>query len=127
MIYRKNHYNRYNVVFESIANIQLTWRDIKKSDYMCMEQILTPEQQFRVLENDIVGACIIDHGNVHPLHLVGISDRSNFSTYQVNQNNYEECNSAQIQSVDISHSSFRRLATISLHVYANIGECNLSF
>jgi len=96
MIYRNNHYNQYNLVSESVTDIQLRWRDIKKSDYMCKKQILTAEQQLRVLENDIVGACIIDHDNVHPLHLVGISDKSNFSTYQVNRNNYEEYTSAQL-------------------------------
>ena len=117
MVYRQNrsHNNQYERVSRSIIDLSIKWEKIEHS-YNCKMK----NKQFEILENDIIGACIIDHDNNHPLHLVGATEGSNLSTYQLSQDGSEECTASQVQNIDTNRSIFIKQHTIFLHVYADI-------
>ena len=63
-------------------------------------------QRFEIQENDIVGACVWDDGNVNPLYLIGNDINANQELYQYDRSGYEDCTSMQIGNVDTGCSDF---------------------
>ena len=125
MVYRQNpsHSNQYDQVSESVTSLSIKWKNIHFS-YNCCSKT----KNFKILENDIIGACINYHGSGNPLHLVEANEDFNLSTYQFSQEGYERCTQTQVKKIDIRSGGFIRRPTIFLHVYPEIipGECGLN-
>ena len=121
IVYRRSSptTNNYVPVLGSITTIQLT-RGIS-SNFRC--QSATVAQRFEIQENDVIAACIWDQDDVHPLYLVGNTNNPNAAQelYQYDRIHYDDCTSSQINTVNTSHSDFRRREDFRLHLYANIG------
>lgn len=122
MIYRRNSPTSdfYTPVPGSIRTLDLSHR--VANTFRCRTEALPGGIQIQ--ENDIVGACVKDRGDVSPLYLVGdTNDNSNnFNLYQVDRSGFDDCRDSQIGSVDTGHSNFIPRREFILHVYANIGK-----
>jgi hypothetical protein len=122
MIYRRESPSSavYRPVAQSIKSVQLRYNDVGRS-FRCMT--MTVAQVFEIRENDVVGACVWDKGDVNPLYLIGDTRDSAASQhlYQYDRSSYDDCTSGQIGTVDVSRSDFIRQRELKLHLYANTG------
>ena len=94
---------------------------VEFSTFSCMT--VNAASRFEIQENDVVGACVWDDGNVNPLYLIGDTNDNdaNQKLYQYDRSGYEDCTSAQIGNVDTGHSDFRQRDEWKLHLYAITG------
>ena len=122
MVYRRSNptSDSYVPVAGSIMSNLLRFRDLSSS-FRC--RTITATQRFEIQENDIVGACVWDQGDVHPLYLIGDTNDNNANQklYQYDRSSYDDCTSAQIGNVDTGHSDFRQRDEWKLHLYAITG------
>ena len=88
------------------------------SSFSCLEDILSPEEQFEVRENDIIGACLEQMNSIIPLYLVGKSGTDSL-LYQLDDN--RNCRTALISKVNTNIARFRLQQDYTLHLYADIG------
>ncbi len=121
VVYRR-HNDTYIPVPGSVREKKIEWEVVRESSFHCTNETLQPSEYFEIQENDIVGACIKDTGDVDPLLIVGTSSESNYYTYQWDRPNFENCLNSQYYDVDSSHKDFKLRSTSVLHLYANIGE-----
>ena len=112
--------SNYRPVPGSITTKQLEYRDLSR--FGCLDE--TSIQQFEIQENDVIGACIMDVGQINPLYLVGGigSSVQNQKLYQYDRRPYDDCTTSQVGLVDTSHNDFRLRNRFKLHLFANIGE-----
>ena len=107
----------YEPVPGSTKPVTLTLNCRNNGGFQCREVMLSQSEQFSVQENDIVAACLMA---TNPIRMVGYQ-RSGSSTnvYQYNANDYEDCTTSQLQSIDIQNSAFTSgTVNYRLHLYA---------
>ena len=123
VVYRRKVVTRdtYIPVIGSIKEINIPWGIIRKSKFECKEEVLSPDEQFNIQENDIVAACIKDISPNYPLILLGTSHEADLKTYELDSINDEDCTLSQINRVDTSYFQFRHRSSLTLHLFANIG------
>ena len=129
MVYRRSSIrNYYSVVSGSIKEMAIPWSVVQRSEFTCMDEVLSSEEHFEILQNDIVGACIKDDfGLDYPLLLVGTSNGSSLRTYQLDRSNIQYCTLSQTNPVDTSDTMFKQRSTSTLHLYANIGMLSMLY
>lgn len=122
IIYRKESptSSNYLPVPGSIREKIIDYRDIRSS-FGCMEEILGQDDEFEIQENDVLAACIWDKSSVNPLYLLGRNNNLNEKLYQVDRRGYDDCTTAQISTVDTSHSKFTLRDNYKLHLYVDVG------
>ena len=122
MVYRRSNptSDSYVPVVGSIMSNLLRSTDLGSS-FRC--RTITATQRFEIQENDIVGACVWDQGDVHPLYLIGDTNDNNANQklYQYDRSSYDDCTSVQIGNVDTGRSDFRQRDEWKLHLYAITG------
>lgn len=121
IIYRRSSLTSdiYIPVSGSITTTVLSHNAVSR--FRCRDETLT--QTFEIWENDVIGACIMDKGNINPLYLIGDTnnDNANQRLYQFDRGGYDDCMPSQINSIDTSNSDFVQRSEWNLHLYANIG------
>ena len=121
LVYRQNGNSMYEPVPGSRKSVTLTLRCPRDGGFRCDRvETLSQTEQFSIQENDIVAACLMDTRSTNPLRLVGEENSSpSRHVYQYNANNYEDCTTSQLQSIDVQNSDFTSNSGIyRLHLYA---------
>ena len=122
MIYRRSDPNsdRYVPVAGNIMTQLLAPNEVG-SNFSCKTVAAT--EMFEIQENDIVGACIWNQGNVYPLYLIGDTTdvNANQKLYQYNRNNNEDCTRTRIEDVDTGRSDFQQRNEWILHLHVITG------
>ena len=122
MIYRRSDptSDMYVPVAGNIMTLLLAPDEVG-SDFSCKTVAAT--EMFEIQENDIVGACVWNHGNVNPLYLIGdtADDNANQKLYQEDRGGHEDCTSTQIGNVDTEHSKFKQRNEWILHLHVITG------
>ena len=108
MIFRKNSSNNYqfHLVRESVAQLSLQWGNFGNFTFQCQHKVLTEREHFEVLQNDIVGAYLLNERLSIPL--VGTSSETNLTIYH--------------DKWLTGAGYLEHQPSLVLHVYANIGE-----
>lgn len=109
----------YEPVAGSVKSELLRYRDVG-ANFRCRTSTVTATE---IQENDIVGACVWDRGNVNPLYLIGtgVTNGNLQKLYQYDRSDYDDCTETQLGSVDTANSNFQLRNEWKLHLYANIG------
>ena len=116
LVYRESGGGIYNVLPNSLYTLVANYQDLSPTS-QCSSIVLNASLQFRIQENDVASACIIDDGDIRPLYVTnGRSDRA----YQVNSNGYEMCSNLQLASVNTNSPDVRKRN--SLYLEATISE-----
>ena len=122
MIYRRLDptSDRYVPVAGSIMTQMLAPNEVG-SNFSC--ETVAATEIFEIQENDIVGACVRNQGNVNPIYLIGdtADDNANQKLYQEDRNNHEDCTEMQIRNVDTGHANFRQRNEWILHLHVITG------
>ena len=117
LVYRQTGPSTYEPVSGSRKSVTLTLRCSSDGGFRCDRlETLSQSEQFTVQENDIVAACLMNF----PIHLVGIQNfGASTDVYQYDANNYEDCTTTQLQSIDVQSSNFTSgTVNYRLHLYA---------
>ena len=122
LVYRRNPTSDiYQVVPGSRKSITLMLDCRNRGGFQCdRTATLTSDEQFIIQENDIVAACLKDTGSTDPIQLVGEeSSALSGNVYWYDGNNYDECTSSQLQTIDTQNSAFTIGGGVyRLHLYA---------
>ena len=121
LVYRQTGASTYQLVPGSRKSVTLTLRCSNRRGFQCNRvETLSQSEQFTIQENDIVAACLKDTGSTNPIRLVGYqSSGPSNDVYQYNVNNYEDCTTTQLQSIDVQNTNFITNGGIyRLHLYA---------
>ena len=126
MVYRRSPptNDTYTLVPGSIRTLDLN--HTVANTFRCREETVP---RFEIQENDVVGACVKNMGNVDPLYLVGDTDddSANNKLYQLDRGMTEKCQNDRLESVDTGHDDFMQRDEFVLHLYAIIGESYYHF
>ena len=116
LVYRRTGASTYELVPESTKSVTLTLNCRNNGGFQCREVMLTQPEQFSIQENDIVAACLMD---TNPIRMVGFQILgSSTNVYQYNSNNFEDCPTAQLQSINVQSSTTTVTVNYRLHLYA---------
>ena len=121
LVYRHTGNFTYEPVPGSNKLVTLTLDCANNGGFQCRNVMLSQPEQFIIQENDIVAACLIDTRSTNPIRIVGeASSDPSTDIYQYNVNNYEDCTTSQLQSVNIQDNSvfIRNGGIYRLHLYA---------
>ena len=121
LVYRQTGASTYEPVPGSRMSVTITLRCPRDGGFRCDRiETLSQDEQFIIQENDIVAACLMDTGSTNPIRMVGYqSSGSSTNVYQYNANNYEDCTTSQLQSIDVQNSAFTSgTVNYRLHLYA---------
>ena len=121
LVYRQTGASTYEPVPGSRKSVTISLRCPRDGGFQCDRvQTLSQAEQFTIQENDIVAACLKDTGSTNPIRLVGYqSSGASSDVYQYNANNYEDCTTSQLQSIDVQNSDFTSgTVNYRLHLYA---------
>ena len=121
LVYRQTGPSTYEPVSGSRKPVTLTLRCPRDEGFRCDRvETLSQSEQFTIQENDIVAACLMDTGSTNPIRMVGYqSSGDSTDVYQYDANNYEDCTTSQLQSIDVQSSNFTSgTVNYRLHLYA---------
>lgn len=124
IVYRRNDAGSsrqvYTPVPNSMYNLVANSSDLPEQG--CSSVMLNTSQQFQILENDIMAACVLDNyvGDVYPLFVT--SSSSNPEARQIRELTSGDpiCTDQDLSMIDLSDLSHRKRNI--LHLFATIGE-----
>ena len=121
LVYRQTGSSTYQPVPGSTRSVTISLRCPRDGGFRCREETLNQNDQFSIQENDIVATCLT---STNPIRIVGEeSSGSSRHVYQYNVNNYQRCQTSQLDTVDIQNSAFTEYGGIfRLHLYAEISS-----
>ena len=117
LVYRQMVNSMYEPVPGSKKSVTLRLTCSNRGGFQCGRvETLSQSEQFTIQENDIVAACLMDV----PIHMVGYqTSGASTDVYQYDVNNYEDCTTSQLQSIDVQNSAFTSgTVNYRLHLYA---------
>ena len=125
LVYRQTGTSTYEPIPGSTKSVTISLRCPRDGGFRCREATLSQSEQFNIQENDIVAACLMDTGSTNPIRIVGYEFLgSSRQVYQYNADNYEQCTTSQLQTIDTQNSAFTLLSGLfsssRLHLYAEI-------
>ena len=121
LVYRQNGISTYEPVPGSRKSVTITLRCPRDGGFQCDREVpLIQAEQFSIQENDIVASCLMDSGSTNPIRIVGEENSGPSSQiYQYNANNYQQCSTSQLQSIDVQNRAFTsNSGKYRLHLYA---------
>jgi len=120
VVYRRSETGLYESVPGSITEVILTQSEV--SMFRC--RTMTVSQSFEIQENDVVGACVWNQGEVNPLYLVGDTgdNTANERLYQYNRRNTENCDISRIASINTARTDIMLRSQSKLHLYITTGK-----
>lgn len=97
MVYRETDQTRvYSVVPRSLHTLVLEYSDLQASG--CRREMLNANQQFQVLPNDILAACIFRNSSTEPLFMIDGSDRQAYRIRDVS----DDCIDNELSTVNVN-------------------------
>ena len=121
LVYRQMVNSIYEPVPGSKKSITLRLTCSNRGGFQCDRvETLSQSEQFTIQENDIVAACLRDTSSTNPIRMVGYQTfGASTGVYWYNANNYEDCTTSQLQSIDVQNSAFTSgSVNYRLHLYA---------
>ena len=120
LVYRQTGPSTYEPVPGSTKTVTISLRSPSDGGFRCRTETLSQSERFAIQQNDIVAACLMDTSSTNPIRIVGFDSSSSLSfVYQYNVNNYEDCTTSQLQTVDTQSSEFTSgSVAYQLHLYA---------
>lgn len=123
LVYRQTGPSTYQRVPGSSRSVTISLRCPSHGGFRCDRpaETLSSSEQFAIQENDIVAACLKDSG-ANQIELVGRQNSGpSRQVYRYNGNNYDQCTSSQLETIDTQNSAFTSDSGIyRLHLYAEI-------
>ena len=117
MVYRRRMGDSYMAVPNSRHTVTLSQQDIGEGSFGC--RTLNLSKQFRVEENDVIGACFIEGA---ALNMVSVKNGANTHLHRSDINSHRDCSA--IGNIDIVED-FRSMDTFRLHLQADISEFDM--
>ena len=111
MVYRQNTTTSgmYNLVPNSLYNLRLNYSDLENNG--CHNILLSTTQQFQILQNDVVSACLPTDDNINPLHIN--RNRQGLEEYWFNRECANDLNSVNTDQERQRQDRLHLHATIS--------------
>ena len=116
LVYRRNTTTGvYHQVPNSLYSLMVRYEELQATNNRgCGSVILNSTDQFDIMQNDIVAACIIDNDGIMPLYLTGFMT-SDDRAYQVGPDDYEMCTNEQLRMITESQVRTDLVRTLALH------------
>ena len=122
LVYRRDTTTgAYHPVPDSLYTLTVRYQDLQTTNnFGCGNVTLDPDQQFDILLNDIVSACMIDDGTIKPLF---VTHNSGQVAYYLDSDDLDTC--ADEQLMTITEDQVRNTRDNVLTVHASISKFTL--
>jgi len=117
IVYRRTATSRvFTAVPNSMYDLGVNGTDLPMQG--CSNVTLSQSQQFQILENDIIAACVLDNkGGIFPLF---VTSSESHEAIQIRQDGYEMCTDDQLSTINLN--SLHRGIRNTLHLHAILGK-----
>ena len=109
----------YSAVEGSMYSVEMSYSDVSSST-SCRTITLSEGDQFRIEQNDVIGACFYAE-NHQPLVIASELSSNNRHVYISQDSNFGDCREASFRSVDVTQNFNDR--DWAVHLTAEVGRC----
>lgn len=105
--------------------IELSYETANTSPF-CRTKLLTGGAEFRIEQNDLIGACLYEE-DYEPLELVSDTDENSRLVYFSEDSSYDQCSDSSFKNIDISQNfNINREWILHLNVQISKFHCSVN-